>query len=183
MGGNSPKIHQKVFFPHKSCKLDHDRVTGLCISSCKKFDLRKCQLDVGQTEVRPRFSRKISKFEGATSEVWWRWEFENHTVSNKGWTAVRTRVQPRSIAARPIFSKVEQISTGLAPSSSEGFFTFCWWVTRSAIKVEPLKSWSDLSQTSVEPRLDSSPTQDPTFLKSWTFFCWKWTEKNKKSES
>jgi hypothetical protein len=105
-----------------------DVFTGLRIRSCKTSDPRKPRLDsehLVQTAVQPRFSRKIIKFEGSTSEVWWRSEIENRTVSNKGWTCVRLLVQLEftrgSTAVRPIFSKVEQISTGSTSSSTEGF--------------------------------------------------------------
>jgi hypothetical protein len=129
-------------------------ITGLCISSCKKFDLRKRQFDSenrGQTEVRPRFSRKIRQFEGSISEVWWRLEIENHTVGSKGWTLVRLLVQlkfnPGSTAVR--LSKVEQISTGCL-KFHRTFFNFCWWFTSRTSQ----KSLWDLSQTSVELRLE-----------------------------
>jgi hypothetical protein len=56
-------------------------LTGLCISSCKKFDRRKRRLD--SENLCQAVSRKVSKFEGSTSEVWRRLEIENHTVSNK----------------------------------------------------------------------------------------------------
>jgi hypothetical protein len=195
------EISQRFFFHRNTydfelrsrCEIEYKRwhgghtvhfCTGLCISSCKKFEetavrLRKPRSD----EVRPRFSRKISKFEGSPrfDEGL---EIENHTVSNKGWTLVHLLVKLEfnrgSTAVRPIFGKVEQISSGLASSSTEGFFTFGCPITRSAIKVELVKNDG---QTTVKLRLNreiglkSDPRFD--FPQKLNFFCRKW--KNKRS--